>query len=102
MQSEKRYAEALPWYQKASEQDHALATNNLAYLNDLGLGVAQDRQKAFALFSRADDLDWAEAMWNIANMYGAGQLGEPPDLLSACLSTIRAQRMPTGKIVNFL
>lgn len=64
---------------------------NLAYLYDLGLGVKQDRRRAFELYSRAADLGWAEAMWNIANMYGAGQLGQP-DLVAACTWTVRTQR----------
>jgi len=91
LQAEKRYEEALPWYEKASAQGHALATNNLAYLFDLGLGVKQDRHKGFELYSRAADLGWAEAMWNIANMYGAGQLGEK-DLVGACVWTMRARK----------
>lgn len=91
LQAEKRYEEALPWYEKASAQGHALATNNLAYLHDLGLGVKQDRRKGFELYSRAADLGWAEAMWNIANMYGAGQLGDK-DMLSACVWAKRAQK----------
>jgi TPR repeat protein len=91
LQAEKRYEEALPWYEKASAQGHALATNNLAYLHDLGLGVKQDRHKGFELYSRAADLGWAEAMWNIANMYGAGQLGEK-DMVSACVWAMRARK----------
>ena len=96
LQAEKRYEEALPWYEKASAQGHALATNNLAYLYDLGLGVKQDRQKGFELYSRAADLGWAEAMWNIANMYGAGQLGKV-DMSSACVWTMRARRYADAK-----
>jgi TPR repeat protein len=91
LQAEKRYEEALPWYEKASAQGHALATNNLAYFHDLGLGVKQDRRKGFELYSRAADLGWAEAMWNIANMYGGGQLGDI-DMVSACVWTKRAQK----------
>jgi TPR repeat protein len=91
LQSDKRYAEALPWYEKASAQGHALATNSLAYLYDMGLGVNQDRHKGFELYSRAADLGWAEAMWNIANMYGAGQLGEI-DMVNACVWTMRARK----------
>lgn len=90
LQAEKKYSEALVWYEKAAAQNHALATNNLAYLYDLGLGVAQDRQRAFSLYSRSADLGWAEAMWNLANMYGAGQLGQPPNLVLACAWTLRA------------
>jgi hypothetical protein len=92
LQAEKRYAEALPWYEKAAAQNHALAINSLAYLYDLGLGVAQDRQRAFKLYAKAADLGEAQAMWNIANMLGAGQLGAPPDLAAACVWTLRAQR----------
>lgn len=91
LQAEKRYSEALPWYERASAQGHALATNNLAYLYDLGLGVKQDRQKGFELYTRAADLGWAEAMWNIANIYGAGQLGKS-DLVMACVWTVRARK----------
>lgn len=38
----------------------------------------------------AESIGWAQAMWNIANMHGAGQLGGPPDLLNACVWTLRA------------
>jgi uncharacterized protein len=91
LQAAKRYEEALPWYEEASAQGHALATNNLAYLYDLGLGVKQDRRKALELYLRAADLGWAEAMWNIANIYGAGQLGEK-DMVNACVWTMRARK----------
>lgn len=92
LQAEERYAEALRWYERASGQNHAHATNNLAYLYDLGLGVAQDRQRAFDLYSRAAELGWAEAMWNLSQMYAAGQLGGPPDPVSACIWGRRAER----------
>lgn len=94
LQEEKRYEEALSWYEKAAAQGHPLATNSLAYLYDLGLGVKQDRRKGFELYSRAADLGWAEAMWNIANMYGAGQLGEK-DMVSACVWAMRARKFST-------
>lgn len=91
LQAEESYSEALTWYIRAADQGHALATNNLAYLYDLGLGVKQDRHKAFELYTQAANLGWAEAMWNIANMYGAGQLGEN-DMASACVWSLRARR----------
>ena len=96
LQAEKRYEEARIWYERAAAQGHALAINNLAYLHDLGLGVKQDRQKGFDLYNRAADLGWAEAMWNLANMYGAGQLGEK-DLDMACVWTFRAVRFVNPK-----
>jgi uncharacterized protein len=104
LQAEKRYEEALPWYEKASAQGHALATHNLAYLYDLGLGVKQDRRKGFELYSRAADLGWAEAMWNISNMYGAGQLGEK-DMVAACVWAMRARKFAAPherQLLNYL
>ena len=99
LQAEKRYAEALPWYEKAAGQGDVQATNNLAYLHDLGLGVPQDRRKGFELYMRAAELGWAEAMWNIANMYGAGQLGEK-DMVNACVWAMRARRFTAPEQVQ--
>jgi len=59
LQEEKSFGEALGWYEKAAAHNHAHATNSLGYLYDLGLGVAQDRRRAFDLYSRAADLGWA-------------------------------------------
>jgi TPR repeat protein len=96
LQAEKRYAEAMSWYERAAAQSHPLATNSLAYLYDLGLGVPQNRTKGFELYSRAADLGWAEAMWNLANMYGSGQIGKT-DMVMACVWVVRAQRFaPSG------
>lgn len=96
MQAERRYEEARPWYEKAVAQNHAPAINSLAHLYDAGLGVPQDRRKGFELYSRAADLGWAEAMWNIAAMYGAGQLGEK-DPVAACVWTFRANRFARSR-----
>jgi tetratricopeptide (TPR) repeat protein len=91
LQAEKQYAEAMPWYERAAAQGNALATNNLAYLYDQGLGVLQDRRKAFDLYARAADLKSADAMWNIATMYASGQLGKK-DMFMACVWADRAIR----------
>lgn len=90
-QAEKNYAEAKIWYERAFAQNHPMATNSLGYLYDLGLGVPQDRNKGFELYSKAADLGWAEAMWSIAVMYGGGQIGKP-DLFLACTWAVRAQK----------
>ena len=90
-EAQKNYQEARTWYERAAAQGHAQATNNLAYLYDLGVGTKQDRQRGFDLYRRAADLGSAEAMWNLANMYGAGQLGEK-DFYMACVWTFRALR----------
>jgi TPR repeat protein len=91
LQAEKQYAEARRWFERAAEQSNPLALNNLAYLYDLGLGIDQDRKKAFDLYLRSANFGWAEAMWNLANIYGAGQLGKV-DLVDACIWTLRARR----------
>ena len=90
LQAEKKYAEALRWYQLAADQDHALALNNLAYLYDEGLGVPQDKHKGLEYYFRSAELGEVDAMWNIANVYGAGQLGEI-DLATACIWTRRTR-----------
>lgn len=91
LQEARRFDEALPWYLKAAAQRHPQAINSLGYLHDLGLGVPQDRNKGFELYRQSAELGWSEAMWNLANMYGAGQLGQP-DLLMACVWSARAGR----------
>lgn len=91
LQADKKYAEALGWYEKAAAQGHALATNNLGYLYYFGLGVAQNRKRGMEYYTRAAELGWAEAMWNLANVYGAGTVGRV-DMLSACVWTLRARK----------
>ncbi len=74
-----------------------MAINSLGQLYDLGLGIAQDRSKGFELYKRSADLGHARAMWNIANMYGAGQLGKV-DLFSACICQCVQKNTLTPKI----
>lgn len=90
-QAEKNYSEAKKWYELAAAQDHPMATNSLGYLYDLGLGLPQDRNKGFEIYSRAADLGWAESMWSLAIMYGGGQIGKP-DLFTACTWAVRAKK----------
>jgi uncharacterized protein len=92
LQAARQFSEARVWFERAAAQGHALATNNLAYLYDLGLGVKQNRQKAFELYSQSADLGWPEAMWNLANMYGAGQVGKKKNMSMACVWTLRARK----------
>lgn len=88
-QAKRRYEEARRWYELAAQQNHAMAIANLGALYDLGLGVPQDRKRGFDLYMRAADLGEPMAMWNLANMYGAGQLGAK-DMVTACIWTRRA------------
>jgi TPR repeat protein len=90
LQAERRFPEALAWYEKAAAQEHTRSISSLASLYDAGLGVTQDRNKAFQLWSRAAEQGMAEAMWNLARLYGSGRLGEP-DLMAACAWNARAR-----------
>ena len=94
-QAEERYEEALYWYEKSAAQSNELGINNLAYLYDLGLGVNQDRQKARDLYLKSANLGEPQAMHNLGQMYGAGQLGEK-DLISGCAWTFRAVKYSRG------
>lgn len=95
-----RYEEARGWYEKAAAQNHDLALNSLGYLYDLGLGVPQDRRKGFEYYTRAANLGEPEAMWNIAQMYAAGQLG-PKDMHMACVWAHRAHyQAATGSRID--
>lgn len=100
LQAARRYAEAREWYEKAAAQNHDLALNSLGYLYDEGLGVTQDRRKGFEYYTRAANLGEPEAMWNIAQMYAAGQLGQK-DMHMACVWAHRAHyRAATGSRVD--
>ena len=45
--------QAVKWYIKAAEHDHATAKNNLAYNNRDGDGIAKDANKAKELWKKA-------------------------------------------------
>jgi len=51
--SEPDYALALKYYQMASEENHAWATNNLGLLYQNGLGMPRDKDKAYEYFKKA-------------------------------------------------
>jgi len=88
-QAENNYKQALIWFRKSAEQNHPVAITNLGYLHDLGLGVPQDRKKGYELYLRAAEMGWGDAMINIGQMFGTGQLGDV-DLRLGCVWTIRA------------
>ena len=47
------YDEALKWYRKAAEQDHAKAQSNLGVMYSLGQGVTKNLMAAFAWYTIA-------------------------------------------------
>jgi TPR repeat protein len=90
LQAEGRYAEAIAWYEKAAARGHSRSISNLAALYDAGLGVPRDRSKAIELWSRAAEFGWAEAMWNLANLYRTAAPGER-NLAAACAWNVLAR-----------
>jgi TPR repeat protein len=86
-----KHAEALRWLEKAAAQDHARATNKLASMYDFGQGVTQDGSKAMALYEKSANLGWPEAMWNLANIHGAGRYGAA-DMDQACVWALRTHK----------
>ena len=92
LQKDRQYNDAFHWFEKASAQGHLPAMNSFAQFYELGIAVRQSHQRGFEIYSRAADLGSAEAMWNISNMYRAGELGESPDFVAACAWAIRAER----------
>jgi len=62
---------------------------------DLGLGVTQYRRHAFELYMKAANQGNPRAMFNIAVVYGAGQLDDK-DLSQAYVWVLRANRYRTN------
>lgn len=60
------------WYQKASEQDHWPAMNNLACMYRDGTGVEQSKEKAFELFLKAAQNELMLAQYNVALCFEIG------------------------------
>ncbi len=53
--TEKKYALALEWFQRAAEQDYAPAFGNMGEIYRKGLGVEIDNQKAFRYYKEGAD-----------------------------------------------
>ena len=69
-------------FQRAAEQDHLKAQNNLAYMYAEGRGFAQDNLKAVEWYTRAAERGYAEAQYNLGFMYEQGR-GVPQDYAKA-------------------
>jgi TPR repeat protein len=61
------------WYQKAAEQDHLPAMNNLACMYRDGIGVNQSKEKAFELFLKAAQNELMLAQYNVARCFELGE-----------------------------
>ncbi|MDD4887874.1 MAG: tetratricopeptide repeat protein, partial [Thiomonas sp.] len=94
-------AQAAHWYRKAADQGDDDAQNNLGSLYELGMGVPQNRQVAYALY------DIAATKGNPAARRNRNQLEQKlstKDLESAekLEQQMRADKYPTAAIIGFL
>ena len=69
---QKDYAQAMYWYNKAIQQNNPTAWNNIGNMYSQGLGVVQDKAKAFECYKKASDLKSVTAPFNVAVMYEQG------------------------------
>ncbi len=91
LQTDRRFAEAVPWLERAAAQQHAGANLLLGKVYDQGLGVMRDSYKAMQYYEAAANLKSSEAMWNISLMFDEGRLGQK-NPLHACIWGMRARR----------
>jgi TPR repeat protein len=68
-----RYAEALPLYQGLAEQGDVKAQFNLAFMYDIGLGVAQNYTQAAYWIGKAAEQGDAQAQFMLGVMYVLGR-----------------------------
>lgn len=92
LMAQRKFDQALPWFEKAAARDNVQSINSLAFLYDTGQGTTQNRARARELYSKAADLGWAESMWNLANWYGTPLAGGQPDFVLSCIWALRAAR----------
>jgi len=65
--------EAVKWYRKAAEQDHALAQYNLGACYAFGQGVAKDCVEAVKWYRKAAEWNLALAQSNLGVCYAKGE-----------------------------
>ncbi|MDM8566340.1 trypsin-like peptidase domain-containing protein [Candidatus Halobeggiatoa sp. HSG11] len=70
--TQKSYAMAKQWYQKAAEQGHARAQNNLGYMHIYGLGTQKNYVMAEHWYKKAAEQGHAIAQSYLGNMYFYG------------------------------
>ena len=90
-QKEKNYIEAREWYEHAAKQNHPEGITNLAILYDLGLGVMQNKHKAYELYLQSANLGNAQAMYKVGRSISSGQV-VTKDEFQGCVWNYVAER----------
>ncbi|MFD1768762.1 tetratricopeptide repeat protein [Sphingobacterium suaedae] len=70
---EEEYAEAIPWYEQAAENDYGMAWNDIGYLYQNGFGYEQNIEKALFCYTRAGDLGNGMGYVNAGDLYYYGE-----------------------------
>jgi TPR repeat protein len=95
-----RKAEAIAALKKAGDLGHAQALNTLGYIYQQGQGVEKNMFYAYDYYLQAANRGSAEAMWNLADMYGSGQYLARSDLMLGCIWARRSARFAGEKENN--
>jgi uncharacterized protein len=75
------YTEAMKWYEKAADAGSAAAMNNIGWMYQNAWGVSQDLSEAIVWYKKAAEPTatapggFAEAMYNLGNLYLSGPVG---------------------------
>jgi TPR repeat protein len=79
LEREKKYGEALKWYERAAAQGFRPSEMNLAQMYEKGIGVAQDTAEASKRYRRLAELGDGEARYRAARL--AANAGDTPEAL---------------------
>ncbi len=77
------YATALQLWEKAAGANDPQAMNNIGILYNKGLGVKKDNKQAEAWYLKSANLGYANAQFNLGNLYFNGDDGIKQDLTEA-------------------
>jgi len=69
----KDYAEAIKWFRKSAEQEHAKAQYKLGLMYYIGHGVMEDYSEAVKLFRKSAEQGNADAQFELGFMYREGR-----------------------------
>ena len=81
-------AKAAYWYEKAAEQNDAVAAAYLAEMHAKGLGLPADDVKALEWYRRAAELGHPASQYNVGLFYAFGRGVEPSDIEAYAWMTV--------------
>lgn len=97
------YVTAMHLLQEAADKNDPRAINALGIFYLQGLGVARDEKRGVVLFEKAANLGSSRAMNALAEVYGKGAAGIPPNVLKARDWAWKSSLLndPTGQFIFF-